>query len=114
MAPGCEENRSVISAGRLDGRRCHLAVSVRGLIAASALLVGMLLASPVHAATVPLSGAANGAPPVGHVWLIMLENHSWAENFGSPAQNFRAPAGSPASMTYLAKTLPSLGARLDN
>ena len=53
-------------------------------------------------------------PPVRHVWLIMLENHSLAENFGKPALNFQARAGSPASMTYLAKTLPSMGALLTN
>src|SRR5437899_1349531 len=50
---------------------------------------------------------ANGAPPMGHVWYIMLENSSYAENFGPAAQN------DPKSQ-YLAKTLPSQGALLTN
>jgi hypothetical protein len=48
------------------------------------------------------------------VWLIMLENHSFAENFGTAAKTFRPKAGSPASMTYMLKTLPSEGALLTN
>ena len=42
----------------------------------------------------------------------MLENHSFAENFGKPALTFRAQQGSPASMQYLARTLRSQGALL--
>jgi phosphatidylinositol-3-phosphatase len=84
-------------------------------VAVAALVLPALLCSLASkAASVPLSAPAGGAPPVGHVWLIMLENHSWAENFGPPAQGFQPRAGSPESMTYLAKTLPSLGARLDD
>lgn len=70
--------------------------------------------SVANASSTPLSGSAEGAPPVGHVWVIMLENHSFPENFGPPAQEFQPRAGSPESMTYLAKTLPSQGALLDD
>lgn len=84
-------------------------------VAVTTLIVLTLLNAPAsNAGSAPLSAPAGGAPPVGHVWLIMLENHSWAENFGAPAQQFQPRAGSPESMTYLAKTLPSLGARLDD
>lgn len=50
---------------------------------------------------------ANGAPAVGHVWYIMLENSSFEENFGASAQN-------DPRTRYLAKTLPSQGALLTN
>ncbi len=87
---------------------------VLGVAVATLVLLALLSSPTSNAASVPLSAPAGGAPPVGHVWLIMLENHSWAENFGPPAQGFQPRAGSPESMTYLAKTLPSLGARLDD
>jgi hypothetical protein len=82
---------------------------MRAMVAAS---VALALGFPAGAAA--LGAPAHGAPPVGHVWLIMLENHSFAENFGTPAQAFKPAAGSPASMTYLAKTLPTKGALLRN
>lgn len=79
-----------------------------------ASLAVLALATVASAGAAPLSGPANGAPPVGHVWVIMLENHSFAENFGPPAQGFQPRPGTSESMTYLAKTLPSLGAQLDD
>jgi hypothetical protein len=69
----------------------------------------MMLAAPAGAST-PMSTL----PPIHHVWLIMLENHSFAENFGAPAKQFKATPGSPASMSYMASTLPSQGALLTN
>ncbi len=50
---------------------------------------------------------ANGAPAVQHVWYIMLENSSFEENFGASVQN-------DPRTRYLAKTLPSGGALLQN
>ena len=87
---------------------------VLGVAAATLVLLALLCSPPSNAASAPLSAPAAGAPPIGHVWLIMLKNHSWPENFGAPAQEFQPRTGSPESMTYLAKTLPSLGARLDD
>ena len=85
----------------------------RALMAAFAALA-IVLAPAGMAGAAGLGDPANGAPPVGHVWLIMLENHSFAENFGAPAKTFKPRAGSPASMGYLAETLPSEGALLKN
>jgi hypothetical protein len=83
------------------------------VVASVIALVASLAATAPANASSP-STPANGAPPVGHVWLIMLENHSFPENFGKPAQTFELGGGSPASMQYLAKTLPSQGALLTN
>jgi phospholipase C len=69
----------------------------------------MMLAAPAGAST-----PTSTLPPIHHVWLIMLENHSFAENFGAPAKQFKATPGSPASMSYMASTLPSQGALLTN
>jgi hypothetical protein len=70
----------------------------------------------VLTAVAPSAHASTSAqlPPVRHVWLIMLENHSFAENFGAPATQFTPKPGSPASMQYLAQTLPAQGALLTN
>jgi hypothetical protein len=82
------------------------------------LAVVAALSSTAVSAAAPgaalLGAPANGAPPVGHVWVIMLENHSFAENFGAPAKAFHPTQGSPASMTYLSSTLPSQGALLES
>src|SRR6201996_1907824 len=56
------------------------------------------------------AGAAQAAPTkpfklpkIKHVWVIMLENESWESTFGDPAAD-----------PYLAQTLPSQGALLEN
>src|SRR3954451_18241915 len=88
---------------RRPGRR------VKPLRHAGAMAVLILLAGACPSARgIPLNAPANGAPTVGHVWLIMLENHSFAENFGSAALAFKPRPGSPESMDYMARTLPSL------
>ncbi len=76
--------------------------------------LGASLAATAPASASALGAPVNGAPPIGHVWLIMLENHSFPENFGKPAKTFKAKAGSAASMRYMATTLPSQGALLTN
>ena len=76
--------------------------------------LGVLLGSTTATGAPSLGAPANGAPPVGHVWVIMLENHSFAENFGAPAKTFQPTPGSPASMTYMSSTLPSQGALLED
>ena len=84
-----------------------------GFLGAVDVLVTMLaVALPASAAQ--LAAPRDGAPPIRHVWLIMLENHSLPEDFGKPAKNFKPRHGVPESMTYLARTLPSQGALLDN
>lgn len=81
-------------------RRC-------GLLALVAAMAVTAFAGSARAST-----ATSTPPPVRHVWLIMLENHSFPENFGAPATQFKPKAGSPASMSYMASTLPSQGALL--
>ncbi len=87
-----------------------VALAVCALLGAGAVVTGAAQA----ASSVPLSAPAPGAPPVGHVWLFMMENHSFPESFGPPALSFQPRAGSPESMTYLARTLPSQGALLED
>jgi hypothetical protein len=82
-------------------------------VAALAAL-GILPVSVAATGAPSLGAPANGAPPLGHVWVIMLENHSFPENFGAPAKAFSPQPGSPASMTYLSSTLPSQGALLED
>jgi len=47
--------------------------------------------------------AAGGLPPIKHVFVIMLENEGYSDTFGSPSSD-----------PYLATTLPSEGALLQN
>ncbi len=72
------------------------------------------LAAGVLAASAQASAPIRTVPPIHHVWLIMLENHSFAENFGGPAKGFKAKAGSSASMAYMSSALPAKGALLTN
>ena len=58
-----------------------------------ALIAALFAAAPTHAAL----------PPVKHVFIVVLENKDYAETFGP---NSKAP--------YLAKTLPAMGALLEN
>jgi phosphatidylinositol-3-phosphatase len=76
-----------------------------GRILTAVMLVGTAVAA-VWAAGSPV--AALGAttaplPPVRHVFVIMLENESYASTFGDPAAD-----------PYLAQTLPSQGAMLQD
>jgi hypothetical protein len=68
----------------------------------------------VVAAAVAFAGAAGSSvaaraattfklPPVRHVFVIMLENESYASTFGDPSAD-----------PYLAETLPSQGALLED
>ncbi len=88
--------------------------SAHRVLAAALAGLGLLLAPSASPAVGRLTAPANGAPPVRHVRLIMFENHSFAENFGAAAKSFKPKRGSRASMTYLARTLPSEGALLTN
>lgn len=54
-------------------------------------------------ASVPAQAAAPSVPHITHVWNIVLENQSYASTFGNPSAD-----------PYLARTLPSQGALLDN
>jgi hypothetical protein len=68
------------------------------LAALAAVMLGALIA-------VPIASAAYKPPPIKHVWVIDLENESYAYTFGAAGAKF-AP--------YLTKTLPSEGALLKN
>src|SRR5436309_7869485 len=59
------------------------------------LCVALACVAPVSAAR-----AQSGLPPVGHVFVIVMENKGFAETFG--------PAGQAAA-PYLSTTLPSQG-----
>ena len=71
-------------------------MSIKATACAVAAIVVLASAATAAGATrngaTPLGSPANGAPPVGHVWLIMLENHSYPENFGAPAKRFSPTA----------------------
>jgi phosphatidylinositol-3-phosphatase len=69
------------------------------LVAVAAAMLGMLIAVPIA------SAAAYKPPPIKHVWVIDLENESYAYTFGAAGAKF-AP--------YLTKTLPSEGALVKN
>ncbi len=79
---------------RMIGRRTSLdaLAMVRRLLVLSALLT-TALALPTAASAAP--------PPVGHVWVIVLENTSYGESFGPDA---KAP--------YFSRDLPAQGALL--
>ena len=49
------------------------------------------------------SGAPGGLRAVRHVWVIELENQGYAQSFGTPSAD-----------PYLARTLPRMGALLEN
>ena len=49
------------------------------------------------------SAAPGGLRAVRHVWVIELENQGYAQSFGTPAAD-----------PYLARTLPRMGALLEN
>lgn len=74
------------------------------------LLPGLLAAGGVALATLGSGGGSAGAAPavfklpkITHVWNIVLENEDYAATFGNPAAD-----------PYLATTLPSKGALLED
>ena len=69
------------------------------LAALAAVMLGALIAVPIA------SAATYKPPPIKHVWVIDLENESYAYTFGAAGAKF-AP--------YLTKTLPAEGALLKN
>jgi hypothetical protein len=89
---------------------------MRGLwrVTSSLCVLGILLGAAGGGVAAAQATSTQVSPPVRHVWLFMLENHSYPENFGQPATAFKPRLGSPASMQYLAKMLPSQGALLTN
>lgn len=80
----------------------------RCVVVAFVILSGVV---PAGSATAQPAGSAAGAQRIGHVWLIMLENHSYAENFGTVA---KSSVATHPQLQYLADTLPSEGALLTN
>ena len=84
-----------VAAPRWAGRAARR-VAVIGTAAAACgtALAGIGTSAPT-AATVP---------PIGHVFVIVLENESFAKTFGNPSP--------PATQTYLDRTLPSMGVLL--
>jgi phosphatidylinositol-3-phosphatase len=88
----------------------HLALTVRSTrspihksrralaLGAIALGVMVLAATAAHA-----SAASYHAPPIRHVFVIVLENEGYSSTFGEPASD-----------PYLATTLPAQGALLQN
>ena len=84
--------------------------SWRGLaVVTASMAVGLTVAMAAGAAASPAparpGGLAAGArfrlPAIKHVWVIELENESYAQTFGNPAAD-----------PYLARTLPAKGALL--
>jgi hypothetical protein len=55
------------------------------------------------ASTSAAPGGHRGLSAVRHVWVIELENQGYAQSFGTPSAD-----------PYLAKTLPRMGALLEN
>jgi hypothetical protein len=76
----------------------HLLRRVRALrlAAIATVALGLLI-------IVPVATAAYKPPPIKHVWVIDLENESYAYTFGAAGEKF-AP--------YLTRTLPAQGALL--
>jgi hypothetical protein len=52
------------------------------------------------------ASAKSGLPPIRHVFVIVLENESYASTFGNPAP--------PANQQYLDRTVPGMGVLLPN
>lgn len=75
--------------------------------AVGVLLVGLGLVSPLRASTSTAAPTAGTLPEIGHVFIIMLENKSYTEVFGSQAS-------ADSADSYLQKTLPAQGALLQD
>jgi hypothetical protein len=72
-----------------------------GIVAVGATAITLVLAAASANAATPT--AASKAPAVTHIWNIVLENEDYASTFGTPAAD-----------PYLAKTLPAMGALLED
>ncbi len=91
---------------RVKSRRWLLAAAVLPLIlAACTSTAGQRGSGTGTAAAAAGSGSAapGGLRAIRHVWVIDLENQGYAQSFGTPAAD-----------PYLARTLPRLGALLEN
>ena len=86
-------------------RRWLLAAAVLPLILAACTSTAGRQGSGTTTGTVAGSGSAapGGLKAVRHVWVIELENQGYAQSFGTPSAD-----------PYLARTLPRLGALLEN
>jgi hypothetical protein len=88
-------------ARRVGGRRLAVALAALAVVA-TACSSGS--SAPTTTATTPTTTTvAGGLPPIRHVFVIMLENEGYSDTFGSPSSD-----------PYLATTLPSEGALLQN
>jgi phosphatidylinositol-3-phosphatase len=87
---------------------------VCGRLAVVAALLSLAISGTASAATAgheasgaagatPSAGALLTLPPIKHVWIIELENEGFSQSFGDPKAD-----------PYLATTLPSMGALLQN
>jgi hypothetical protein len=73
------------------------------LFVAGAVLASTALLAPGTSSSDADAAATAKPPAVGHVFVIALENQSYASTFGNPSAD-----------PYLASTLPSEGALLTN
>jgi hypothetical protein len=89
---------ALMSPFRPAGRRGSVGARLAPALALAAALAGCALGGIASAAQ-----AASTLPKVKHVWVILLENEGYASTFGDPAAD-----------PYLAATLPSQGALLEN
>jgi hypothetical protein len=75
-----------------------------GSLGLAAVAVTLLLTLGGHGTpSAARAATASALPPIHHVWVIMLENEDYATTFGDPSAD-----------PYLARTLPSRGALLQN
>jgi hypothetical protein len=86
-----------MAAARRRSVRGRRVVGLALSVALAACALGLLAASAAAATRPPKP------PKVKHVWVIMLENEGYVSTFGEPAAD-----------PYLASTLPSQGALLEN
>ncbi|MGA2836673.1 MAG: alkaline phosphatase family protein [Acidimicrobiales bacterium] len=94
------------TAGRARRRSlpAACAVAAAGLVAAACSSGSSAPPTTVRSTTTTATAsvaAADGLPPIRHVFVIVLENEDYADSFGDPAAD-----------PYLATTLPSEGALL--
>ena len=91
------------SGATRPGRRRRAAVALVGLAVLAAACSSGSSAPTTTAAKATTTTVAGGLPPVRHVFVIMLENEGYSDTFGTPSAD-----------PYLATTLPSEGALLQN
>ena len=85
---------SFMAARRRQSARGRRVTRLVLSLALAACALGLLAAS---------AAAATRPPKIKHVWVIVLENEGYVSTFGEPAAD-----------PYLASTLPSQGALLEN